>query len=111
MSCMKCGKKVNQSNVFCDECLEKMEQCPIPTEAVVNLPKRPSKPATKKRSFRQRYFWEAEEKIEVLRTRVRWLTFVWSITFLCLVACVALIVWMLYMQDQLPAPISDLFRG
>ena len=111
MGCMKCGKKVDHSNVFCDECLEKMEQCPIPMDAVVNLPKRPAKSVTKKRSFRHRYFWDAEERIEVLRTRIRWLSFGWTVTFLCFLACVVLIVWMLYMQDRLPAPISDLFQG
>ena len=38
MRCMKCGKETENGQVFCDSCLEVMEQYPVKPDTVVQLP-------------------------------------------------------------------------
>ena len=38
MGCMKCGKETGNGQVFCDSCLEVMEQYPVKPDTVVQLP-------------------------------------------------------------------------
>lgn len=42
MGCMKCGKDVTARQVFCQECLQTMQQYPVKRDAVVQIPKRPN---------------------------------------------------------------------
>lgn len=44
MQCLKCGRETQQSNVFCDACLENMRQHPVKPGTPVTIPKRPEKP-------------------------------------------------------------------
>ena len=41
MHCLKCGKEVQDDQVFCEECLAGMEQEPIPISAPVVIPAQP----------------------------------------------------------------------
>lgn len=55
MYCLRCGSDVRLPNVFCDPCLEKMEENPVPPDAIVHLPEHPmpvteKKPRKKKRT-------------------------------------------------------------
>ena len=109
MACMKCGKELGSSQVFCDECLENMKQNPVKTNEVVRLPQRSSQPVAKKRNRRKRYFWDAEERIEVLRLRLRWLVVAFVITLLCLLISLGVILWILYSGGQLAAFFHYLF--
>ena len=43
MYCMKCGREVENGQVFCPECLEIMKCDPISMNTAVNLPKQPSR--------------------------------------------------------------------
>ena len=101
MSCMKCGKKLGETQVFCDECLEKMAQCPVEINAVVNLPKRQSAPATKKKPLQRRYFWIIEGENDTLRSKLRWMRFLLFLAFLGLLVCVAVIILLLQAQGRL----------
>ncbi|MBE6934115.1 MAG: hypothetical protein E7462_03595 [Ruminococcaceae bacterium] len=106
---MKCGRKLGQSQSFCDECLEKMKKRPVASNAVVNLPNRPTvKTTTKKRSFRRRYLWDAEDQIGTLRSKVRWLTFLLILAFLGLLVCGGLIVLLLRSQGQIDIPLPSI---
>ena len=109
MACMKCGKELGASQTFCDECLADMKNNPVKSTEVVRLPQRSSQPATKKRSHRHHYFWDAEERIEVLRLRLRWLAVAFTITLLCLLVSLAAILWLLYSNGQLSLPFLDRF--
>ena len=70
MDCMKCGAQAPEGQVFCDHCLQIMEQYPVKPDAHIHLPKRISavepvkKPGKKKRSLSQ------EELITSLKLRV-----------------------------------------
>ena len=70
MNCMKCGVEISEKQVFCDHCLEVMQQYPVKPDAHVHLPKHtsaaelPKKPTKKKRTL------TSEEIISALKLRV-----------------------------------------
>ena len=101
MSCIKCGKKPGVSHVFCDECMEKMAQSPVNPSVVVKLPDRSAAPTPKKKIRRRLYFWEAEDEIGALRSKVRWLTFALVVAILGFMIAVAVIFLLLYWQGSL----------
>ena len=101
MACMKCGKKLGSSQVFCDECLEKMEQTPVPHNAVVVLPRRNPAPTQKKKTLNRRYFWVIEGENDTLRTKIRWLRFSLIVAILGFIISVAVIFLLLQQQGQL----------
>ena len=101
MSCIKCGKKPGVSHVFCDECMEKMAKSPVNPSIVVKLPDRSAAPAQKKKSRRRLYFWEAEDEIDILRSKLRWLTFALIVAILGFLIAVAVIFLLLQWQGSL----------
>lgn len=102
MNCMKCGVEIPEQQVFCDHCLQIMEQYPVKPDAHIHLPKRISavepvkKPGKKKRSLSQEELI-ASLKLRVLRLRLA----VAVLTFLLLVA-IGLFGLNLYQQHNAP---------
>ncbi len=101
MHCLKCGKKLGASQVFCDECVAKMEQNPVKPGTLINLPNRtPASPA-KKKAAKRRYWWHVEDEIAPLRSKVRWLTFALIVATLGFLIAVAVIFLLLQWQGAL----------
>ncbi len=42
MYCIKCGRDTTDEHVFCDSCLDVMENYPVKSDAAINLPHRDS---------------------------------------------------------------------
>lgn len=42
MNCMRCGKEVQQPQVFCDTCLAAMDACPVKPDMHIHIPVRPA---------------------------------------------------------------------
>jgi len=42
MNCMKCGREIQEGQVFCTDCLKVMEKYPVRPGTAVHLPKRPA---------------------------------------------------------------------
>ena len=101
MGCMKCGKELASTQVFCDECLEKMEKSPVKTNAVVVLPTRPTKITAKKKRISHQFVWDAEDKIDILRSKLRWTTFALIVSILGFLLAVGVIFLLLYWQGNL----------
>ena len=101
MSCMKCGKKLGNTQVFCDECLEKMEKNPVPANTAVVLPRQNPAPTQKKKHLTRRYFWVIEGENDTLRTKIRWLRFALVVAILGFLTSVAVIFLMLQEQGRL----------
>ena len=72
MNCMKCGRDVNNDQVFCSKCLELMEQRPVKPDVVVKLPVRHEGPLKKPQPRKKTR--TPEEQIQRLRRKNRWLT-------------------------------------
>ena len=96
MVCMKCGKKLGVSQVFCDECLEQMKENPVNPNTVVTLPRRESAPAQKKKITPHRYFWNLEGENDTLRTKLRWMRFALVVAIVGFLISVAVIFLLLH---------------
>lgn len=83
MNCMKCGREIEQGQVFCQECLLDMEKYPVKPGTAVQLPRRRETTVVKK--TRRRANLSLEEQVKLLKKRVRLLT-ISAILLLALVA-------------------------
>ena len=106
MGCMKCGKKLGTSQVFCDECLKKMAQAPVKPGTLIQLPSRAPAPPKKKKVAKLRYWWNVEDEIAPLRSKVRWLTFALIVAIIGFLIAVAVIFLLLQWHGTL-----ELFPG
>lgn len=75
MNCMKCGREIEESHVFCRECLAEMEKYPVKPGTVVQLPHVPSYQAAKKPPQRRKAAPPLEDQVKVLRKWARMLAF------------------------------------
>ena len=82
MACMKCGKDVNEPQVFCDECLAVMERYPVKPGTAIQLPKR--QPRAKK-IVRQTPLTEVVAQQKTTIRRMAWTIAVLFVA-LCLVS-------------------------
>lgn len=74
MKCMKCGRKIDDTQVFCEDCLLDMEKFPIKPGTVVQLPKRSETSGAKKANSRRRGNLSLEEQVKLLKKRIHLLT-------------------------------------
>ena len=79
MGCMKCGRDIIEGQVFCSECLEKMERYPVKPGTPVHLPNR-RKEAPKKAPTRRKL--SPEEQISRLRRLNRTLSFLLALSLI-----------------------------
>ena len=70
MNCMKCGVEIPEQQVFCDHCLQIMEQYPVKPDAHIHLPKRDTIADSAKRTPKKKRTPSAEEKISTLQAKV-----------------------------------------
>ena len=82
MNCLKCGKEVDRSQVFCDDCLQVMDSYPVAPGTPIQILQRA--PLTEKPSRRKsdRY----ADSIRSLRRVIRWLCI--ALAALTLIICV-----------------------
>ena len=74
MYCMKCGREVDEGQVFCLDCQKEMEKYPVRPGTVVLLPKRAESYFAKKPQPKRRAAPTPEEQVKSLRTRLRIVT-------------------------------------
>lgn len=85
MNCMKCGREVEDEQVFCADCLVDMERYPVAPGTVVKLPSRKAPPPGRKQAPRRRKLTPSEQ-IPILKKRIRTLTVALVVTVLLLLA-------------------------
>lgn len=73
MNCVKCGREIEESRVFCDVCLEEMEKYPVKPGTVVHIPKRSAVEDEKKMSSRRKPMLTEEEQIRRMKKKLLWL--------------------------------------
>ena len=72
MNCMKCGREIEEGQVFCPKCLELMAAHPIKADIMIKLPQR-KEPQQKKNPPRKKVR-TPEEQLLRLKRKNRWLT-------------------------------------
>ncbi len=80
MNCMKCGREVEQGQVFCESCREEMEKYPVKPGTAVQLPRRQEENSMKKLA-RRRTAPSSEEQIRSLRNTIRLLLALLLVSF------------------------------
>ena len=74
MHCVKCGRKTEGEQVFCQLCLEDADKYPVKPGTPIQLPHRAPELPVKKKPGKEKPELKPEERIARLRRRVRWLT-------------------------------------
>lgn len=83
MGCIRCGRKTEEEQVFCRDCLQEMERYPVNPDTVVQLPRRSNAPFPKKAARRRTL--SPEERIAVLRRRTRRLSIALAVLVLAFI--------------------------
>ena len=103
MNCMKCGREVEDGQVFCPACQEDMEKYPVRPGTVVLLPKREETHYVKKSTSRRRAAPTPEEQIRSLKARLRLVTLMLLVS-LTLMAVLIYPMAKEYLEDQQQRP-------
>ena len=86
MNCMKCGRDIQEGQVFCIDCLKDMEKYPVRPGTMIHLPKRPAYPPIR-RAAPKRKAVSLEEIVKRQRKIIRRL----SIALILALAAAALL--------------------
>ena len=88
MSCLKCGRDIEEGQVFCTGCREVMEKYPVKPGIAIQLPLRKDAPVPKKSVPKRRQSIAPDEQIRRLKKRVRLLLSLLLITLILLAATI-----------------------
>lgn len=84
MGCIKCGRDIEEGQVFCQECLEVMKKYPVKPGIAIQLPQRKEGSVFKKPQAWRRPTVTPEEQLLRLKKRFRKLLLLWLITAMLL---------------------------
>ena len=73
MNCAKCGREIQEGQVFCPICLEEMEGYPVKPGIVVHIPKRVDEEDDKTSLSWKRPVLSPEEQVRKLKKKLLWL--------------------------------------
>ncbi|MBO5323350.1 MAG: zinc-ribbon domain-containing protein [Oscillospiraceae bacterium] len=94
MNCMKCGRKIKDRQVFCEECLAIMDTYPVKPGTPIQLPSPPPKNATPAKTNKRRQR-KPEEQIAYQRATIRWLSLAFIVAMLSFIIVTAMLLWVL----------------
>lgn len=97
MYCMKCGRNIEDDQVFCSDCLSVMARYPVKPGTAVQIPKRKQNAAVKRTTSRRKQL-TPEERIQRLKRWLRNALIAWFVTFLLF--CAALYPAVLYLMEE-----------
>lgn len=104
MHCMKCGREIEEQQVFCPDCLAYMAQNPVRPGTLVRLPHRSTTVLTKKRFSIRRRDLAPEEQVIRQRSIIRRLALVLAAAILLLIAAGFLLLWMFKLKNIVDIP-------
>ena len=84
MNCMKCGRETAEDQVFCELCLNEMENYPVKPGTVVLIPSRNEEDEVRRIQHRKRPALSVSDQIVRLRKKLLWTRIALA---LLLVAC------------------------
>ena len=103
MGCIKCGRDLEEGQIFCQSCLEVMAKYPVKPNTAIQLPDHKDSAAPKKSAPKRRQPLTPEEKILRLKRRTKTLFLLWFIT-LCLLAATIYPTWQYFAGKPLQLP-------
>lgn len=97
--CLKCGNKIGEKAVFCEQCLKETEHYPVKPDAKIFLPPRTAPSITKKAPPRRKSV-TPEEKISRMRKAIQILSIVLAASLIALALSVALLLESMSTETQ-----------
>ena len=94
MPCIKCGRKIKDRQVFCEECLAIMDTYPVKPGTPIQLPTPPPKSATPTKVSKRRQR-KPEEQISYQRATIRWLSVALIVAIVSFIIVAAMLLWVL----------------
>ena len=88
MNCIKCGRDLEEGQVFCNSCQEVMKKYPVKQGIAIQLPNRHNSPSTKRTHSKRRQPPTPEEQIMRLKKRLKRVIILWLITVALLAATI-----------------------
>ena len=86
MNCLKCGRDIEEGQLFCNSCLEGMQKYPVKANTAVQLPHHDENSTNKKSSAKRRQAPTTEEKLQTAKRFLRRILILWLITLGLLIA-------------------------
>lgn len=100
MYCLKCGCETTGSNIFCDDCLAEMKECPVKGDVAIHIPDHPM-PDQEKKAKKQR---SADSLVKTQKNLIRIL----FVTLILLLAIVCVLSYFLMQELQTPSIAPEL---
>ena len=85
MNCMKCGRDIEEGQVFCGSCLTDMANYPVKPNTAIQLPHRSESVPVKKAAAKRRQAPTAEEKFQTAKRFIKRILILWLITLALLI--------------------------
>lgn len=104
MHCLKCGRKIEDTEAFCADCLADMAKYPIQPGTVVKLPSHPAATSVKKRPVRRKKLLKPDEQISALKKRCRCLTVLLVLAIITAFFALGGMFWLLGWLDKVSIP-------
>ena len=98
MNCAKCGKKTENENLFCPDCLKEMERYPVKRGTPVHIPTRPE--PTERKQTRSKKERTPEEQIAFLHKLVRWLLLLVTVLAVALTIATGILVYQMAEPEE-----------
>lgn len=86
MNCLKCGRDIEEGQLFCGSCLEVMQKYPVKANTAVQLPHRNESSGGRKAPAKRRSAPTTEEKLQTAKRFLRRILVLWLITLGLLIA-------------------------
>ena len=102
MYCLRCGRESQNEQVFCDSCLQIMEQRPVKPGTTVQLPEKAAVYSTRQAPPLRRTLSPGEQ-VQKLRGTLRWMSAVVLALSIVLILTAAMLVYTLANQPAAPA--------
>ncbi len=100
VQCLKCGRKIQDGQVFCEGCLQVMQTYPVKPGTAVQLPKHREISEEKKKATRHRTQSPAEQNVQ-LRGTIRKLRTAIVLLVLLLGVAVAALVFVVMKKPEI----------
>ncbi len=70
MNCVKCGREIEENQVFCETCLEEMKQYPVKPDTAIHIPSHKQEDELKKANPRKKLLLSPSEQIQKLKRKI-----------------------------------------
>lgn len=98
MRCLKCGRELKESQVFCDICREDMANYPVKPGTPIQLPPR-NDSIPRKKPVKKKKYLKPEEQLPRMRSNIRLLSVALTGLFIAFVLAVLMVLYLLDQRD------------